>query len=156
IAKTANGQTKQYAYDGGDIVLTFAGSGALAALAHRYLDGPLVDQVFADESVSANNVFWPLPDRLGTVRDIVGSNGASPSRLVYDSYGRIVSGIPSDDYFAFTGREWDKETGQYYFRARYYDPNTGDFLSQDPLGFAAGDPNLYRYIGNGPTNATDP
>ncbi|MFV0446150.1 MAG: RHS repeat-associated core domain-containing protein, partial [Planctomycetaceae bacterium] len=41
-------------------------------------------------------------------------------------------------------------------RARFYDPSTGRFLSQDPLSFAAGDTNLYRYVGNSPTNATDP
>ena len=43
-----------------------------------------------------------------------------------------------------------------YNRARWYDPQTGRWLSQDPIGFAAGDANLYRYVGNSPTNATDP
>jgi hypothetical protein len=37
-----------------------------------------------------------------------------------------------------------------------YDPTVGRWLSQDPIGFKAGDPNLYRYVGNSPTNATDP
>src|SRR5207248_1117942 len=47
-------------------------------------------------------------------------------------------------------------TGLYYFRARYYDPATGRFLSQDPLSFAIGDSNLYRYVGNSPANEVDP
>ena len=45
---------------------------------------------------------------------------------------------------------------RYYDRARYYDPRAGRFISQDPLGYAAGDINLYRYCQNSPTNATDP
>ena len=43
-----------------------------------------------------------------------------------------------------------------YNRARYYDASTHRWISQDPLGFDAGDSNLYRYVNNGPTGATDP
>ncbi len=39
---------------------------------------------------------------------------------------------------------------------RWYDPKVGRWISEDPIGFAAGDSNLYRYVGNSPTNATDP
>ena len=44
----------------------------------------------------------------------------------------------------------------YAHRQRYYDPTVGRFLTQDPEEFEAGDPNLYRYVGNSPLNATDP
>ncbi|MFC5771194.1 RHS repeat-associated core domain-containing protein, partial [Thauera sinica] len=44
----------------------------------------------------------------------------------------------------------------YYYRARYYDPGRGRFISEDPLGFAAGDVNFYAYVGNNPVNANDP
>jgi hypothetical protein len=37
-----------------------------------------------------------------------------------------------------------------------YDPGVGRWLEEDPIGFDAGDPNLYRYVGNAPTNETDP
>ena len=50
----------------------------------------------------------------------------------------------------------DAETGLYYYRARYYDPAIGRFISADPIGFAGGDANLYRYVGNSPVNWTDP
>jgi len=43
----------------------------------------------------------------------------------------------------YTGREWDKETGLYYYRARYYDPIEGRFISKDPIGFGGGDITLY-------------
>jgi type VI secretion system secreted protein VgrG len=58
--------------------------------------------------------------------------------------------------YTFTGREWDKETGLYYYRARYYDPMEGRFISKDPIGFDGGDVNLYGYVGNNPENLTDP
>ncbi len=57
---------------------------------------------------------------------------------------------------AFTGREWDPEIGLYYYRARYYDPKAGRFLSEDPIGFAGGDVNLYSYVWNNPTLFADP
>ena len=66
-----------------------------------------------------------------------------------------TGGTASANPSAFTGRELDP-TGLYYYRARYYEPGTGRFLSEDPAGFAAGDPNLYRYLGNDPQNGTDP
>src|ERR1019366_3426819 len=58
--------------------------------------------------------------------------------------------------YGWTGREVDVETGLQYNRARYYDAATGRWISQDPLGFDAGDSNLYRYVNNGPTDAADP
>lgn len=60
------------------------------------------------------------------------------------------------DRFNFAGMEYDSVTSQYYDRARYYDPMTGRFESQDPLGFDAGDTDLYRYVYNEPTDAVDP
>jgi RHS repeat-associated protein len=58
--------------------------------------------------------------------------------------------------YAWSGRELDVETGLQYNRARYYDANTGRWMSQDPLGFDAGDSNLYRYVSNQPAVETDP
>ncbi|NBR07889.1 MAG: RHS repeat-associated core domain-containing protein, partial [Planctomycetes bacterium] len=58
--------------------------------------------------------------------------------------------------YKFTGREYCEELGIYYYRARWYDPGSGRFISQDPIGFEAGDPNLYRYVGNAPGDGTDP
>lgn len=46
--------------------------------------------------------------------------------------------------------------GFYYMRARYYDPNVGRFISEDPIGFEGGDVNLYAYVGNNPVSWIDP
>jgi RHS repeat-associated protein len=56
---------------------------------------------------------------------------------------------------AFTGREWDPEVQLYYYRARYYDPKPGRFVSEDPLRFIAGN-NFYTYVENNPINHVDP
>ncbi|GIW80229.1 MAG: hypothetical protein KatS3mg105_2036 [Gemmatales bacterium] len=59
--------------------------------------------------------------------------------------------VPSGRY-RFTGREFESITGFQYHRARYYDPRTGRWISQDP---AEADINPYRYAGNNPVNAVD-
>ena len=51
--------------------------------------------------------------------------------------------------------EYDVESGLYYFRARYYSPFTGTFISPDPIGFAGRDFNLYGYVRNNPINFID-
>src|SRR5687768_13807633 len=66
-----------------------------------------------------------------------------------------VTGEASANSVAFTGRESDG-TGLYYYRARYYNPTLGRFISEDPIGFAGGDANLYAYVGNDPISYKDP
>ncbi len=58
--------------------------------------------------------------------------------------------------FMYTSREYDPETGNYFYRARYYDARIGRFLGEDPIGFGGEDINLYRYVYDNPTNFTDP
>jgi RHS repeat-associated protein len=72
----------------------------------------------------------------------------------YDAYGRIETGSTQGGY-SFTGREWDPETSLFYYRARYYDPHVGRFLSDDPIGLGSGW-NLYVYAESSPTNFVDP
>jgi len=82
----------------------------------------------------------------------------SGRRTWHDTFGQITNETnPAVDHlFGYTGRETDEESDLYYYRARYYDPATGQFISEDPIGFEAGDANTRRYVGNSPTNATDP
>ncbi|GIW91674.1 MAG: hypothetical protein KatS3mg109_2106 [Pirellulaceae bacterium] len=143
------------------IVLEFTGSQP-AVLKYRYLHGPVVDQVFAREDVESlwqpGELLWALGDHLGTVRDLIDSSGNVVNHLRYEAFGRITSETNAavDFLFAFTGRERDEESGLFYYRARYYDPAVGRFMSEDPLGFAAGDANLARYVGNATTIYVDP
>ncbi|MEG5193567.1 RHS repeat-associated core domain-containing protein [Microcoleus sp. ARI1-A1] len=153
-AGSAVSQFDRLVYDGQQIALTFDGSGNQT---HRYLYGVQTDEILADES-AGGSVLWPLTDNLGTVRDLVDASGAIQNRIGYDSFGKVRSQTNSSVgfRFGFTGRELDSETGNYYYNSRYYDPQVGRFISEDTIGFGGGDANLYRYVGNSPTNYTDP
>ena len=84
-------------------------------------------------------------DHQGSIRAITDSAGTVVNDYDYDSFGNFEVAIEGiDNPYTYTGREHDAESGLYYYRARHYDPNTGRFLQQDPLGFAAGDTKLYR------------
>src|SRR5262249_17066189 len=56
----------------------------------------------------------------------------------------------------FTGKQWDAPVSLQFNEARYYDPKLAKWISMDPIGFAAGDANLYRYVANNSTNWIDP
>jgi RHS repeat-associated protein len=58
--------------------------------------------------------------------------------------------------FGFTGVYFDTATSLNYHRNRWYDPAIGKWITEDPISFAAGDTNLFRYVSNSPTNLTDP
>jgi RHS repeat-associated protein len=154
IAKKIDGVVQErYVYDEDNIALVFDGQGNQT---HRYLHGTGVDQVLADERADGS-VIWALADNQGTVRDLIDSNGVIVNHISYDSFGKVVSQTSNLDFrYGYTGREQDNETGLDYYRARYYDAALGRFISEDPIGFAAGDTNIYRYVGNSPTNAIDP
>lgn len=86
------------------------------------------------------------------------SDGTIEAIASYSPYGEFASGTtapPTHSPFGYTGRQYDPETGLYQYRARYYSPRLGVFLSTDPVG-TKDDPNLYGYVGLDPVNATDP
>ncbi len=122
----------------------------------RYFHGDQVDQLFARQDVGVQ--YWYLTDYQGSVRDVLDNSGNVKDAIVYDGFGNIISETNSAyrGNYGWTGRMFDVETDLQYNRARWYDPTTGRWQSQDPLGFDAGDSNLYRYAFNGPTVLSDP
>ena len=154
---SGNGVTTvtRFAYDGSNAWADLNSGNALT-MRRLYLDG--VDQPFA--RVDANNVAaWYLTDHLGSVRDVMDKAGATDlDQVVYDAYGNITSesSTTNGDRYKYTGREWDPNTGLQFNRARYYDSKIGRWLAEDPLGFTAGDANLYRYANNQSTGLVDP
>jgi RHS repeat-associated protein len=145
---------EHFAYDGADIVLTLDVN---ADVASRLLHGPAIDQVLVSED-ALGDILWPLADHLGSVRDIIDSEGNVENHILYNSFGEVVSETDSalGYLFGFTGRERDVESDLQFNRARYYDAAVGRWISEDPIGFAAGDTNLNRYVGNAPVDKVDP
>jgi RHS repeat-associated protein len=167
----------RFIYDGNQVVLQFdkTGEGSLAAsdLSHRYLWNPqAVDQLFADEQAHfdeeqgisvSDGVLWALTDHEQTVRDLAiydfGTDATTiDNRRVYDAFGNLQdqTNAAVDCLFGYTGRPFDKASGEQYNGARWYEAVTGRWLSEDPSGFAGGDANLNRYCGNNPMNYRDP
>ena len=155
-----------YAYDGSQILLRFDGP-TTNDLVDRYLWAPTVDLLLSDEKLTGpstpGDIYWALGDNLNTVRDTARYDPQTDTtsiadHRVLDAFGNITSETDpaAGTRVAYTGRDWDPDVGLYYYRARWYDPATGRFLSEDPLGFAGQDTNLQRYVGNSPTNRTDP
>ncbi len=154
ITKIVDGEALHTVYDGDNAWADFDDDGEVVAY---YLFGNRVDQIVARYR-PAEGTAWYLTDRLGSVRDLADGSGELIAHVDYGSYGNVIEMTHGDslDRFLFTGREYEAETDFYYYRARFYDPESGRFLSQDPLGFDGGDANLYRYVSNSPLNGTDP
>ena len=141
-------------YHDGNAWADFDEAGNLIA---QYLFGNGLDSNIARYRVGEGTA-WYLTDHLGSIRDIIDAVGNVINHVEYDSFGNILLETNPEfgDRFKFTGREWLSELGLYYYRARFYDPVTGRFISQDPIGFFGGDQNLYGYVGNRPVTFTDP
>ncbi len=94
-------------------------------------------------------------ERLGLA---AGDTTTVANHIVYDAFGNVTSETnPAiESLFLFTARPLDADTALQNNLNRWYDPRVGRWLSADPIGFGAGDPNLYRYVGNGPLLAIDP
>ena len=146
--------TQRFGYDGANVWADLDGSNGLT---YRRLFGPGIDSPVA-RITAAGTVVWYLLDYQNSVIGMVDSTGTSLGSITYDGFGNILTnttGVNGDRY-GFTSREWDSSVSLQYNRRRYYDPNLSKWTSADPMGFDAGDANLYRYVGNGPTNGVDP
>ncbi|MGH3690504.1 MAG: RHS repeat-associated core domain-containing protein [Microbacterium sp.] len=100
-----------------------------------------------------------LSDALGSTIALADATGVVQTSYTYEPFGRTtVSGASSTSAYQFTGRDNDSTGGLslYNLRNRFYSPTLGRFLTQDPIGFAGGEANLYACVQNRPTTATDP
>ena len=138
-----------------------AGGAGTPQIQNRYTHGGQVDEPLSLEVFTSggtlDQAYTYHADHLGSIRFVTDSLGTIVNAYEYDSYGR--PGFELEQVaqpFRYTGREWDQATELYHYRARQYDPETGRFLQEDPIGFAAGDLNLQRYVGSNPLRYTDP
>ena len=146
---TSGSMTTQYLYDRLNPIQELSGGSPTSQL----LSGLTLDEVYSRIDASGTRDY--LTDALGSSLALADGTGSVQTTYTYDPFGSTTSsGASTASSLGFTGREMDGG-GLYYYRARYYDPTTGRFLSEDPIGFAAGT-NLYSYTNNSPTNAVDP
>jgi RHS repeat-associated protein len=103
-----------------------------------------------------NNIFAER-NHLGSVTELLDADGGIAKTYRYDAFGNSTVTEPPGNWpgFTYTGREYHPRSGLYYYRARWYDPELGRFLTQDPIGHLGG-VNLYAYVGNDPVGRTDP
>ena len=149
IEKSSSAGTSIYAYDGDNLVEETNFSGAVVA---RYSQGLNIDEPLAMLRSGATDFYEA--DGLGSVTSLTSTAGALAQTYTFDSFGKQTASSGSlTNPFQYTGREFDPETSLYYYRARYYDPSTGRFLSEDSGDQSS---NLYAYVENGPTNLVDP
>jgi RHS repeat-associated protein len=157
IGMDENGTQTWTLYNGSSPIMDFSSTGSFET---RYVNGPtgnLVDTVLGRES-AGGTIAWYLPDRLGTIRDLINNSGSIIDHVDYSAFGSVLGeSSPSngDRMIGFAGLERDGVTGLNLAVEREENPATGRWDSQDPLAFAAGDSDLYRYVGNEPTNASD-
>jgi RHS repeat-associated protein len=147
VEKVAGGVTTAWAYDGQQILRETSGATTL-----KFVHGSGIDEPLAQED-SAGALSYFHADTLGSIVKTTNAAGAVVASKRYDAFGNLELGAANGA--AFTGREWDSETGLYYYRARYYDPRVGRFIGEDPIGFKAG-ANFYAYVMNRPTAFRDP
>jgi RHS repeat-associated protein len=148
VQKVAAGLTTTFLYAGPNILQQTTGG-----TVQKFVHGPGIDEPLASVPSSGGLTFYHA-DALGSVAKNSNSSGSITFTYQYDPWGNIQTGS-SQGGFSFTGREWDPETGLYYYRARYYDPKMGRFIRQDPIGFRGG-LNFYAYAGDNPVNLGDP
>ena len=144
----------RFAYDGDRL---FALLDASNHLVKRYLSLDALDGAFARIGADGN-ISWLLADRPGSIRVILGTGGAVIDRIDYDAWGQVTNETQpaNGDQIGYAGYWYEVTVGMYQVWERWYDAATGRWMSKDSTGFTAGDSDLYRYVCNNVTSATDP
>jgi RHS repeat-associated protein len=150
IQKSLSAGTTVFLYNGDTISEEIDASGTELASYTQY-DG--VDEPLAQTRAGINSHYQQ--DDLNSVTSLSSTSGTPVKTFTYDAFGNLTASTGNiANTFQYTGRDFDAETGLRYYRARYYDPQVGRFLSEDPIRFGGGI-NFYDYVENQPTNLTD-
>jgi RHS repeat-associated protein len=112
-------------------------------------DGQAFEQV-----ASSGSATFLVHDALGSTRGLFDQSGNLVGTYNYSAYGNVLSHTGNATPLGYAGAYTDAESGFLYLVNRYYDPETGQFLSVDPLVDTTGQP--YSYANDDPVNASDP
>ncbi len=155
VSTTDASGTVYHVYDGDHCAVDLDASGTPL---RTYTWGPGIDNLLAVTvySEDATNTFYAIKDHLGSVHALVDSAGNIAESYEFGAWGNVLSGASAiGNRFLFQGREYSWATGLYNFRARWYAPELGRWLSPDPIGIEGG-LNLYEFCHNDPVNFRDP
>ncbi|MGG3023240.1 RHS repeat domain-containing protein, partial [Brevibacillus parabrevis] len=171
--------TTTYTYYPGGLRATKQQTGTVTDTTHYvYLNGQVIEELTQDGRVKARNVFgnqliWRKDyttnqegtyyyNSHGDVVKIKGPSGNVLNTYEYDIWGNLIADKVKETMpnpFAYAGEMYDKESGFYYLRARYYDPKMGRFVSEDTYQGQVDNPltlNRYTYTHNNPLRFIDP
>ena len=163
IATTTGTSTQWHLHSGPHIVADVDAAGNLL---RSYTHGPGIDDLLTMTVHDGTNAttYAYVKDRMGTVLALVDEAGEIVESYDYDAWGNVLGvfdaigdPIPMSvigNRYLFQGRDYSWATGLYHFRARWYDPVTGRWLSKDPIGIAGG-LNLYVAFENNPSSYYD-
>jgi RHS repeat-associated protein len=144
VSTSVSGVTTPYLYDGQNPAMIST---------NQMLAGAGLDEIYAQINSSGATSY--LRDGLNSTVALTNSSAATTGNYSYSPYGDSVGTGTSTTPLQYTGRENDGATGLYYYRARYYSPQLGRFISEDPIGLAGGT-NYYAYAGGDPISNSDP
>ncbi|MBX3253667.1 MAG: RHS repeat protein [Chitinophagaceae bacterium] len=148
-----------YYYDGQQVIEERNSADAVNA---TYVWGSWIDDA-VNMQRSGEDYFYHA-NHLGSIAAITNQNGTVSERYEYDVYGKIkvydadynlLSRSAIGNNYTYTGRQYEWETGFYFYRARTYDPEHGRFMQRDPLGYVDG-LGWYGYVENNPIKRIDP
>ena len=147
--------TTHYDYDGNQIVLEFE---RVQFASPTATSGAPPSTRSWPTSKQAAKSSGPSPTTSAPSATCLDSDGNVANHIVYDAFGNVISETDAavDHLFGYTGRPLDEATDLQNNLNRWYDAGIGQWPSEDPIGFAAGDANLFRYVGNTPTVNVDP
>jgi RHS repeat-associated protein len=150
---TQNGTTTttNFLYDASNLIEEVDASGNALA---RYMQTRNIDEPLA--MLRGGTTSYYHADALGSVTSLSNPSGSLANTYTYDSFGKLTASTGSlVNPFRFTARDFDTETNLQFSRARYYDPGSGRFLSEDRMRFRAG-VDFYSYVWNNSVNRVDP
>ncbi len=145
VTRSAPAGNSSYTWAGNNLSSITTGTSTTAFTTGAGMDGVVDQRTGTSTQYDATDAQRSVLAAAGTSNGLVGS-------AEYSSFGQTVASAGSVGSLGWIGRESDPSTGLIYLRSRYYDPNTGGFLSADPLG--GGQP--YAYAADAPTNLSDP